>query len=92
LGDKAAVVQAADKLYSDLTAANVPVLYDDRDVRPGEKFADADLIGIPYRIVVSEKSIEAGQLELKSRQSSEVSMISSENVINMLAAKSSPLL
>jgi prolyl-tRNA synthetase len=92
LGDKEKVVNAADKLYGDLTAANVAVLYDDRDVRPGEKFADADLMGIPYRIVVSEKSVDAGQLELKPRVSQEVSMVSPENVINMLVSKSSPLL
>lgn len=91
LGDNDRVAQVADKLYSDLTAANVAVLYDDRDVRPGEKFADADLIGIPYRIVVSEKSVDAGKLELKPRTSQEVSMVSPENVINMLVSKSGPL-
>lgn len=91
LGDSEAVVRVADNLYNDLTAQNVAVLYDDRDVRPGEKFADADLIGIPYRIVVSEKSVEAGQLELKRRTSQEVSMVSPKNVINMLVPRSSPL-
>jgi prolyl-tRNA synthetase len=91
LGGSDKVAHAADKLYADLTAANVAVLYDDRDVRPGEKFADADLMGIPYRIVVSEKSVEAGQLEFKPRISQDVSMVSTENVINMLVSKSSPL-
>lgn len=91
LGDKGEVVRAADKLYDDLTASNIAVLYDDRDVRPGEKFADADLIGIPFRIVVSDKSVAAGQLELKARTSQEVTMVSPENVINMLVSKSSPL-
>jgi prolyl-tRNA synthetase len=91
IGDKEKVVAAADKLYDDLTVAGVDVLYDDRDVRPGEKFADADLTGIPCRIVVSEKSVDAGQLELKQRISSEVNMVSAENVINTLVSKSSPL-
>ncbi len=91
LGVSDRVVEVADKLYNDLTAQHVAVLYDDRDARPGEKFADADLIGIPYRIVVSEKSVDSGQLELKSRTSQEVSMVSPENVIKMLASKASPL-
>lgn len=91
LGSVGKVVEAADRLYGDLTAQNVAVLYDDRDVRPGEKFADADLMGIPYRIVVSEKSVDSSQLELKLRTSQEVSMESYENVIKMLVSKPSPL-
>lgn len=92
LGDSEKVRQVSDKLYDDLTAQNVAVLYDDRNVRAGEKFADADLIGIPYRIVVSEKSVDAGRYELKLRTSQEVSMLSSENVINMLVPKLSSLI
>src|SRR5581483_9424741 len=91
LGSNSKVMQFADKLHDDLTAQNVAVLYDDRDARAGEKFADADLIGIPYRIVVSEKSIETGQLELKARTSQEVSMVSPESVTNMLVSKSGSL-
>lgn len=68
LGDAPAVVKAADELYNDLTASGVLVLYDDRDVRAGEKFADADLIGVPYRIVISEKTITVGTYECKARK------------------------
>lgn len=75
LGNDEAVVQAADKLYEDLTQSNVLVLYDDRDVRPGEKFADADLLGIPNRVVISSKTVAAKQLEIKQRTSSETVMI-----------------
>jgi prolyl-tRNA synthetase len=67
LGDAAEVVRAADELYDDLTARGAAVLYDDRDARPGEKFADADLLGLPWRIVVSEKTHAANSFELKSR-------------------------
>jgi prolyl-tRNA synthetase len=85
LGDKADVLAAGDKLYKDLTQAGVAVLYDDRiDVRPGEKFADADLLGIPYRIVVSEKTLAAGQFEVKKRTDTEAQMWDQGNVINML--------
>jgi prolyl-tRNA synthetase len=65
----------ADGLYQKLTEKAVEVLYDDRDLRAGEKFADADLIGIPWRVIVSDKTIESGQLELKSRATGEVKMI-----------------
>lgn len=67
LGDDAKVIKAADELYDGLTQAGAQVLYDDRDARAGEKFADADLLGIPYRVVVSDKTHAAGSLELKAR-------------------------
>jgi prolyl-tRNA synthetase len=86
LGDKPEVIAAADKLYQDLTDKGTLVLYDDRiDARPGEKFADADLLGLPYRLVVSEKTLAAGQLEVKKRTATEAQMLTQDNVINMLA-------
>lgn len=69
------VVEYADTLYSELTGAGIEVLYDDRDMRPGEKFADADLIGIPYRIVVSEKLFKEKKLELKMRKTGETAIL-----------------
>ena len=59
--------EAADALYETLRAKGVEVLYDDRDARPGEKFADGELMGIPYTLTVSDRLVEAGQFELKSR-------------------------
>jgi prolyl-tRNA synthetase len=88
LGNKEDVTQVTDKLYNDLTAAGVAVLYDDRDLRPGEKFTDADLIGISYRIVVSEKTVGLGKFEVKARSSDEVQMMHIADVINMLAPAS----
>lgn len=67
LGDNKDVVKQADELYENLTAAGVQVLYDERDLRPGAKFADADLLGVPYRVVVSDKTVAAGNYELKAR-------------------------
>lgn len=75
LGTDEMVVSQADKLYNDLTAAGVEVLYDDRDARPGEKFADSDLLGIPVRVVVSAKTAQSGQLELKGRTATEARMV-----------------
>lgn len=67
---------AAEKLYQDLQAANIDVLMDDRNERPGVKFADMELIGIPHRIVIGEKSLERGVLEYRSRRNSETIDIS----------------
>ena len=58
-------------LYDELTAAGIEVLYDDRDARPGVKFADAELLGIPHRIVVGERGLAAGTLEYRHRRASE---------------------
>jgi prolyl-tRNA synthetase len=62
------VREVADRLYAELTEAGIEVLYDDRDARPGVKFADAELLGIPHRIVVGERGLEAGKLEYRGRR------------------------
>jgi prolyl-tRNA synthetase len=68
LGDTSAVMAEADKVYESLTKAGVEVLFDDRSaVMAGEKFADADLLGMPYRAVVSERSMKEGGIEIKKR-------------------------
>ncbi len=67
------VKKDADELYTALTEAGIEVLYDDRDLRAGEKFADSDLIGIPYRVIVSEKTLASGQYELVARKTGTVS-------------------
>lgn len=85
LGNGQAVVESADQLYQDLQAAGIEVLYDDRDARPGEKFADADLIGLPYRLVVSAKTLEQAKVELKERTSQEVKMVEIQEVIKSLS-------
>jgi len=67
--------EAAERLYADLRSANVEVLYDDRDERAGVKFNDADLIGIPIRLTVGKRSLEAGGVEVKLRRSTERSIV-----------------
>lgn len=67
LSAKADARAATDALYTDLVAAGVSVLYDDRDIRAGEKFADADLIGIPLRIAIGDKSFADGHAEFHMR-------------------------
>lgn len=72
------VEKAAGALYADLQKAGIPVLYDERNgVSAGQKFADADLIGIPKRAVVSEKSLKAGGIEVKDRATGETAIMES---------------
>ena len=85
LGGNEAVVKQADSLYELLQSKGHEVLYDDRDVRPGEKFADADLLGIPYRVVISDKTAAAGTHEVKARSATEVAQLSQDDLIKMLA-------
>ncbi len=69
-----AVKAAADTLYENLTKQGIEVLYDDRDVGAGEKFGDADLIGIPKRYVLSAKTLQKGEIEIKDRATGVVTM------------------
>ena len=78
------VRQAAEKLYADLQAAGLDPLLDDRDERPGVKFADMELIGIPHRIVVGERALADGQLEYRGRRDAESSRIPLDDAIATL--------
>ncbi len=75
----------ADKLYEQLTSAGVEVLYDDRDLAPGAKFADADLIGLPWRAVVSPRTLEKNSVELKPRSGTEADLVPTAELITRLA-------
>ena len=63
-----ALRDAAEALYAELRDMGLEVLFDDRDTRPGVKFADAELIGIPHRLVISERGYESGELEYRHRR------------------------
>jgi prolyl-tRNA synthetase len=76
-----AVRSLADRLYTALDAAGIDVLYDDRDARPGVKFADAELLGIPHCIVIGERGIAAGKLEYRNRRSGENSEIAVDDMV-----------
>jgi prolyl-tRNA synthetase len=66
--DSARVVEAAERIYDDCRAAGLEALIDDRPDRAGSKFADADLVGIPWRIVVGDRGLESGMVEVASRR------------------------
>lgn len=75
------VNEAADKLYAELEAAGIEVLYDDRDASAGEKFAESDLLGMPLRIVMGKRSLESGQVEVKERISEAVKEVALKEVV-----------
>lgn len=83
-GGNAEVAKEADRLYEQLEENGIEVLYDDRDVRAGEKFADADLIGIPVRLVVSEKTISAGGIEKTERGNGKGTLVAESDIIDNL--------
>lgn len=85
LDSQGEVAEISEKLHKDLQAADIKVLFDDRDARAGEKFADADLLGLPYRIVVSKKSLDSGGVEFKSRTDDKSEILSIDNLIKRLA-------
>jgi prolyl-tRNA synthetase len=75
---------AADTLYDELCAAGFEVLYDDRKARPGVMFADMELIGIPHRVVISERGLEASTLEYRGRRDAESQNVPLVNIIDFL--------
>jgi prolyl-tRNA synthetase len=79
---KEAEMQAAEKLYAELTAAGVDVLLDDRDQRAGVKLNDADLIGMPIRVTIGKKSYAEGNVELRLRRESENRLIAFDNAVS----------
>ena len=86
-GGEAEIKKEADELYRNLTDAGVEVLYDDRDLRAGEKFVDSDLIGIPMRIIVSQKSLAEGNFECIERATGHTAYKSLPELIGQLTAR-----
>jgi prolyl-tRNA synthetase len=76
------VFKAAEKIYQDLLAMGIEVIFDDRDERAGVKFKDADLIGIPLRVTVGQKNLVAGNVELKNRKSGETKIYPLEKIVS----------
>jgi len=87
IGDDPTVIELADKLYDTIKAKGLDVIYDDRDLRPGEKFSDADLLGIPSRVIVSDKTVQSKTYEFKSRTSDDTSYISESDLLAKLSKK-----
>ncbi|MCK7544191.1 proline--tRNA ligase [Marinobacter bryozoorum] len=84
-----AVKEAGEKLYEQLTQAGFDVLLDDRNERPGVKFADLELMGLPHRVVISDRGLGAGTLEYKGRQDADKQDLPADNALDFLLAASS---
>ena len=82
--DRVDVRRAADTVYRDLVGAGVEVILDDRDERPGVKFADAELVGIPYRLTVGPRSLASGQAELRARDGSVDETVSLDDAVDRM--------
>ena len=88
LGEDKAVRDEAEKTFKTLVEAGVEVLFDDRsDISPGEKFADADLLGVPYRAVVSARSIKENGIEIKKRTEEKGKIVTVDELIGLLVTK-----
>jgi prolyl-tRNA synthetase len=83
----ARVQETADALYRDFNAAGIDVLLDDRDARPGVKFADSELLGIPHRIVIGDRTLAAGNLEYRHRRETESTEISAADPVGYIRHK-----
>lgn len=81
------VMESCNELYMELIKAGIEVLFDDRDLRAGILFADHELIGMPHRIVVSERGLEKGKVEYKGRKNQRVQHVPTENIISFLQDK-----
>ena len=79
-----AAISCADDLYDELKSKGIEVLYDDREVHPGQKFADSELIGIPYRITVSDRMIESNTFELVERKNGIKNQLTHEQLLDKL--------
>jgi probable prolyl-tRNA synthetase, mitochondrial len=75
---------AADELYQKLQSARIETIYDDRDERPGVKFADAELLGIPYRVTVSDRLLDGGKWEVSTRQTGEQRLLTADELLATL--------
>ena len=78
--------EAAEKLYAELTGAGLEVLFDDRQVRPGVMFADAELIGIPHRIVIGDRGLDAGTVEYRHRRDAESIDVAIDAIVDHVRA------
>ncbi len=78
------VREAATQLYTELQGAGIDVLFDDRDARPGVMFADAELIGIPHRVVIGERGLDAGEVEYRARTDSDNQMLPLQDFVEFI--------
>lgn len=82
-GGNEEVTALAESLYKDISQTGLPVLYDDRELHAGEKLADADLLGMPLRLIVGKKTLESGKIEVTVRATGETQLVSREELLGI---------
>lgn len=85
--DDAELMQVAERIYAELRAQGIDTLFDDRPARPGVKFNDADLIGIPYRVIIGGKGLQEGMLEIKERTAADPEKIPLESAVSEVVSR-----
>jgi prolyl-tRNA synthetase len=81
------VREESERLYQALTTAGFEVLLDDRDLRPGVRFADQELMGIPHRLVVGDRGLDKGELEYKERRDNDATMVPADQILDFLGER-----
>lgn len=84
LGSDDEVIRSADEFYDGLLSHNIEVLYDDRDASAGEKFNDSDLLGIPFRVIVSAKTVASGEYEMVDRATGKITLVTESSLIDTI--------
>ena len=79
-------VTAVDALYKKLVDTGVSVLYDDRDLRPGQKFAESDLVGIPHRVIMSKKTMQDNSVEYIDRKAGNTEFLTADDFLRLTAS------
>lgn len=87
IGKEEEPAEKAEKLYDDLLAQGIEVLYDDRYEQPGVKFTDADLIGLPLRLTVSSRALKKGGIELKRRSAKEITIVPMDKIVETVKSE-----
>lgn len=89
-GKSELVKETTDKLYNELLALGIDVLLEDRNIRPGEAFSDHELIGIPYRVVIGDRTLKNGEVEFKARTDEAATMVPVTEIVNVIKATLNP--
>ena len=87
LNKSAAVAACAEQLYQELQATGIELLMDDRNERPGVKFADMELIGVPHRIVIGDRALAEGKIEYKGRRDTDSELVAREDIVEFIKAR-----
>ena len=84
LKNKKEITDKCSEIYQLLKENNIDVIWDNRDKRPGVKFSDMEVIGIPYTVIIGERTLDTGQIEVKKRQDEKPELVSHQNLLSII--------